>query len=439
MPKDVTKYNRREMLSAACVTALIGGCAPTADQSDKPAVVTRTDVPLRILWVGNQSDIDVVNRAWGSVMEQPLKFDLVEFDRSSPSGVIGQITAKAKKNDLVVYPICAAAELRLADAVLPLSQKEIDEVEKRLGRIYPAVKNGAARFGADRVATPIGALLPALLSIDEVEKKIESWRDYHDWVKDDLGGAASEPLANGWAGASFLWRAASTVTQGWLFGRENMQPLVDGDEFVVCLEQMTETVKQYKSDLQAPQQIWSALQSGGLRGAIGFEVPNDESAGEINVSNCPGTGDASKILLDPFSMVVSVSAGCRQSTASKQWMNWLSGGDGSETVRRQVDSVTITRTKADVDVIETQQQSSSSYERWLRERLDVSLQLPTLRLIKADEYYSELDRQVVKCIRGGSKAGDAMKAVAESWQDLNSQVGVEKQQRAWRRSQGLGR
>ena len=433
--KDLTKCNRREMLSVACAAALIAGCKSQDDPAEKPAAAKRSSVPLRVLWVGKQAEIDVVTRAWGSVMEQPLKVELIEFDRSKPTGLNEQITAVAKKHDLIVYPICAAADLGFADLLLPLGQKDIDTSEENLGKVYTAVRNGAAKFGRDYTATSIGAQLPALLSVDEVENEIETWAEYHDWVKNELSGAASEPLSNGWAGASFLWRAASSVKQSWLFGRERLEPLVDGDEFVATLDQMLQTTKQYKNEVRSPQEIWSGLQVGDLRGAIGFQVFSEESSADINVSDCPG--DSGKVMLDPFARVVSISAGCRQSAASKQWMNWLSGGEGTESVRRQIDSMTITRSEAEFEGVESQQQIGSNYQRWLRERLNSSVHLASLRLLKADQYYSILDQEITNCVNGKSKPKEALQAVAANWQTLNKEVSLEKQQRAWRRAKGM--
>ena len=75
-------------------------------------------------------------------------------------------------------------------------------------------------------------------------------------------------------------------------------------------------------------------------GGIAFPQRSIEPEDDLQAVNCPGVNDLSKVLLDPFSPVISLSANCRQSTAAKRFIHWISGGEGSEATRQQVSGMT---------------------------------------------------------------------------------------------------
>ena len=417
--QDLRKYNRRDVLSATCATVLLSGCG---GKNGEPVAQSQTvsDVPLRVLWVGQESDVEAVTRAWGSVMSQPLKIEVLPMDRANPTGLMDGIVSRVKKNDLLVVPTMAITGLIGTSSIIPLNKDEVQATADTLGRLFPAVRNGATMLDGKTLATPIGARLPALLSVNEVGS-LESWQDYHQWVQKDLDGAAAEPLADGWAGMMYLWRAASSVKETWLFDAGKIRPVISTQPYVEVLEQMVSTAKLYGGKRNSPQQIWSQLKAGKLSGGVGFPIAGVEGDADVSFSDLPRGEIQNRVVMDCYSPVAAISAGCRQSDAAKQLMTWLSGGDGSEAMRRQIGELTVTRSAMGSNT-DSRKQSSNGYDQWLANRLSNSSQLSTLNIQAADQYYSVLDQQVGECLDGKVEPIAAMENVAQKWAKLSAEL-----------------
>lgn len=422
--------SRRTVLTSMAISAtgLIAGCGKTAEQA-QPAP-ERRDVPLRAVLVGRQEDADVISRAWSSVTSGSVEFDLLTISREDPAE-LAKLPQLAKKNDLLIYPLMAVADLYAASAIVPNTEDEFEAAEEDLGQVYPALRNGAAMYAGQLVSLPLRASLPALVTVDSIDRPA-TWADYDKWVS-EMDGAVSEPLAPGWAAITFLRRVASVLKTGWMFTRETLTPLVDSQLYVDVLSQLKTTADRYQADRMTPPQIFNQIQQGKLRGGICFQTGESESP--VNVVGLPGQEGVNRVLLDPFSSVVSISAACRQTRLSKQFVTWLSGGEGSETVRRQVHAMTTVR-KSDVDPGTGGQQQGDNYQAWLSQRLEIPITLPAMQLLSAGDYYRQLDQQVTACLDGKVAPQEALQAVAAAWSRLHDQVGLQKQERAWRRAQG---
>ncbi|MCG8650435.1 MAG: hypothetical protein MI861_11425 [Pirellulales bacterium] len=426
--------SRRQVLvaGAGALTSIALGCRRDPAELPREAAALRTDVPLRIVLCGTEADRDAIARAWGAVTPQTLDTTLVKYKRNQTDGLIDQLVQHSEKSDVLIYPLLAVAELSSRELLVDFSKAEFETTEQNDGPFHVALRNGMSRFGNRYVGLPVGANQPAVLSAESIDP-LESWRDYHDWVG-SLGGAAAEPLADGWAGAMFLWRAASTVDRGWLFDRQKLSPQIDSEPYHQVLAQMRDTAKTYVSKRSTPQEIWSNLLSGQLRGGIGLSIEDDSEEVRLAWNDLPNES-IPRVLPDPFSPLASMSQRCRQSAASKRFMRWLSGGDGSEIVHRQVLDMSATRVSN--DAAETSSQAVDERSRWLRRHLATPNTLPTLQLLSAGQYYTALDRQIVGCLEGKSSPQEALAAIEKQWQDISDQVGLEKQQRVWRQAFGM--
>ncbi|MGB7343783.1 MAG: hypothetical protein WBD20_06200 [Pirellulaceae bacterium] len=441
------QHSRRAILAAslAASCAVIAGGCKSEPEAIAPTTI-RTDVPLRLLWVGSESDSTILKRKWEAVASQPLRITVVTLERSQCDGVIQSILDQHKSNDLIVYPLMAAASLTDAKALIPQADallggtSALDSIDKAgdksppLARLYPVLRNNASQFAGETIGLPLGANLPGILSAEPFEP-LNSWADYDRWIDKDLGGAAAEPLTPGWVGQMFLWRAAGWTNSQWLFGSENLTPQINQDDFVAVLQQMLETSKRYKDGRQSPKQIWEGILSGKLRGGIGWEVPSEDNSTEITVSNLPTRQDTERVLLDPFLPIISISTGCRQSAAAVELLKWISAGEGSQSLAGQIPSVTATRVVGSNDT-GARQQRRSQYQTWLRKRLDTPITLPTLQLLSGDQYYAALDSEIDRCLDGKSSVKESLNNVAAAWTTLNEKLNVKEQERAWRRAQG---
>ncbi|WP_146400644.1 hypothetical protein [Planctomycetes bacterium CA13] len=431
--RNATFLTRREMLAAAGAALAVSGCRSEPEASLEPTA-KRSDVPLKIVLVGTDEDAEGIRRAWMSVDEQPLEISVLAASRTEGGEWMKKLTTAARACDVVIYPMFAVSELMQAETLVPISDDQFEAMEEELGSVLSAPRNGSARYGGQYVAMPLGARLPGLLSTREVPE-LTSWADYDGWVASELDGKAAEPLAAGWAAVMYLWRAVSSVPQGWLFSREDFRPTIDSDEYVDVLEQMANTVQHYKPGRLTPEEIWEGIRTGDIAGGIGFPTSEMDSDVQVTISDLPG-GQRVRMMLDPFSPVVSLSSYCRQSATSKRLMNWLSAGEGSQLLRRQVSMITATRTKT-TSVLATEPQADNPYEAWLIGRLGMPVTVPSLPLLAASEYYETLDDAVGRTLDGKIGPKPALAEVAEKWQAITQRVGKEKQQSAWRRAQGL--
>ena len=207
------------------------------------------------------------------------------------------------------------------------------------------------------------------------------------------------------------------------------------ESYVASLEQMVKTCSRYQTKDQTPQEVWDGVSSSKLRGGIGFPELRSSLDGALMLSELPGASDSSRVLLDPFSPVVALASSCRQSAAAKRFMIWISGGEGSQAMRRQVRGMTDTR--AAQGSLESSGASRSDYDLQLRETLSRPVTMPTLQLLSGGEYYAVLDREVIRALKGEVSPEEALAEVAAQWQAIAERIGVEEQLSVWRRAQGM--
>lgn len=462
---DVASIDRREWL--ATTAAMIGlgsiGCAPES----KPQTTqfsTTTDVPLRVVWTGTTDEADVLRRTWQSISEQPLDIRLTASPQFAFADTSGKsdaskdpdtLVAMAAKADVVVYPLTMMAELVGEKRLMPLLtpdapfDEEFDLFSPDPRDTIPAGLRVATSFAGQRRAVPLGGHLPALLLGESVETEIHSWEAYYDASKASDGKFA-EPTSPGWAAAMYLWRLCSSLDATWLFDRETLRPLIDDPEYVAVMRQMADTVGlSAKQDARSPEQIYAAVASGELDGGIGFpQLTNAEgTGGGITFADLPsGTiryaeqddslddhADRRRTMMNPFMLVGSMAASCRQTTAADQFLKWLSGGQGSEPLYRNLDCFVDTKTSSVIGPSD----ANSGYRVWLKTQLTNPGVVPGLQLMSSPQYYRILDEAVRRCVHGDAPAATVCAEVVARWMELHRQNDLPSQQRSWQRAQGI--
>ncbi|TWU59115.1 hypothetical protein Poly51_19010 [Rubripirellula tenax] len=428
--------NRRQAIvrsaSALAGVGVIGCNRPTA--APTAAIDARNDVPLRITWVGNQEDADAIVRGWASVSEQAITVDVIPLDRNDLQPLSDLLPTLSKSNDVIAVPSMLVAELVANESIAPLTGDDIDSL---CGELQPAVRSGLSRYGADTYGIPITTPLPALM-LGPSEKSggetTTTWKQYDQNVRDRWNGKAAEPIADGWAAAMFLWRASS-AKGGWLFSRETFAPLIDGDDYVAALSLMNETVSRYEKPLRNASQVWTGLCDGSLLAGIGFPTESVQTDNEIKICDLPfgessGESTSKQQLFDPLSTIVAISTNCRQTAASKTFLAWISGGEGSQSVRQKISPTAAVR-DTDSSV------RTSEYSSWLETKLQSPVTLPAMQVIAAPQYYDALNTQVIRCLDGKSSAPEALGEVAQQWKVITESIGTDIQLRAWRRAYGM--
>ncbi|PAY15675.1 hypothetical protein CKO51_30665 [Rhodopirellula sp. SM50] len=448
---------------AGCGDSGIKSTGTGADGATSSAQQARSDVPLRILIADSllsdsqsadgQSVAESIRVAWSMTQDQPLKIEV--FDGSVFAGPASDAAAERSRAtdfatemllaDVAIAPQSYLGEIRAQDAAVRFSDELLKDYQTQYGKPFPAVINGLGDYGGNTWGIAVGAKVLALLALDS-DVQCDSWAAYHDWVE-QLDGKAAEPLAPGWAGSSFLNRCASSFTRRWLFNRTTMKPEIDSEDYVAALEQLAATAKRYPESAMTPGQIWHAIRRGELAGGIGYEVPdvvNDAESDqqtvdvreefEVSVFDCPRETETDQLWLGPQTPLACLSSGCRQTSVSKQFIGWLSGGERISTVRQQIGLFSQTRTTPGNE----SSPSGSPYARWLAERLQTLQVTRGLILPGADRYYAVLDRQVLRCLAGEQSAAEALADAATQWDAITDELGREQQSVAWKRTLGFG-
>lgn len=454
--EGVPRWDRRTMLAAMLAAGgAAGGVAGCGREqpSEEASDADLPEIPLRVVWVGTIEEFEIVRRAWAGVSPLPLAVSTIDAARDDPAGLCERLSAAATKADVMVYPLAALAELATAGRAAEWqgvtgADADADRRPVRDGqafdvvsdppplRLPPALRHAAAEFAGQPLALPLGTRQVAWMVSGELPGGGRWQQDYDAWVADS-DGAASEPLAGGWAAAMYLLRAANSPERSWLFDRDSFEPLLGSDSYVAVLEQMRVTATRYRDGRQTPEEIWAAVRGERLRGGLGFPAGEDRDPAGVQFLDPPRDGDGKRILLDPFTTVGSLSTACRQTAASKRFLDWLAGGPGSEPVRRQLARLTLPPGIGQAPVAETTTARSDAYLDWLSLHLQTAVIVPTLRLHRAGDYYAILDRAVVDCLDGKSSPAEALGEAARLWRETTREVGRDRQQRAWQRAQGM--
>jgi len=438
LSRYASRIDRRNFLIGSAGFTLVAaeGCSTNSE----PVTVEsseRRDVPLNILLVVSSDDfqnqIETIHRAWSALSEQPLKITPIQYRRENSQSLAADVVAISKRSDAVIYPISLASDLWVSEVITPLTEEMMAEMETTSGRLLLSLKNGAANYAGQAIGVPLGTSLPALLSSAQIEP-VQSWEGYDQLVVESWNGKGAEPSAPGWAGIMFLWRAKSN--EGWLFNRNNFDPLIDSDPYIESLQMFVTTHNRYTAKRQTPSSIWSGVVGGSLQGGIGW-WHEAESGDEVHVASVPGASESRKVLLDPFSPVISLSANCRQTAATKRFISWISAGEGSSAMRSRVFGTGVVRAaSASGTLLSSLAADSTAYNRWLADQLSNPIVLPTLQIRQATKYYAILDHHVGEALDGNATATNALRDVAKAWRGITNAVGVENQLQAWRRAQG---
>lgn len=454
------------LLAAGVLTGShLTGCNrdEVASNTDPTATGGRSDVPLRIGLFGSAAEAEAIERAWSLSSEQPLAIEVVASitaasdpsasDPSADRSTVGRDSLRehwqdlAERTDVLLISQRLIGEVVEAQAAVEFQDEVLESFQNAYGKPLPAVANGLGNYGGRPWAVPVGAKAFALLTVDP-DAHAETWAEYHALVE-SIGGNAAEPLAAGWAAASFLHRAATTVSRGWLFDRNTMVPEITEDAYRAVLTQMAATAKRYVQPDRTPQAIWSALRSGEIRAGISYETPlsttlpddadpaadvSDREVFDISVSTGPMETQTERVWFPQDTPLVCISSGSRQTAASKQFAGWLSGGEQTAAIWRQTRRFSGTRRSNEADAEPRQ----NAYARWLLQRLQTLQVVPGLSLPGGSSYYDALDRQVRRCCRGEASAETCLAQASEQWESITERFGRNEQTIAWKRSLGFG-
>ncbi|HBJ35812.1 MAG TPA: hypothetical protein DDZ51_13910 [Planctomycetaceae bacterium] len=470
------RFLRRDFLltSAAGGIACLAGCKPSSQTEIAPAV--RTDVPLRVLICGDASWGEAIQTAWGGIAQQPLAIeslalgvlseggsqdgDVAEKATLKPSSDFARrVVAALSRNDVAILPCGVMADVYESESLMPLGEDVLDDEGLAAKRFFPVIGESLMRWSGIPVAVPLGCLQPSMLVSADAAAKLgqndesvlpKTWGEFEQALKQAAGDTvlAAEPLAAGAAAKMFLWRASDAAPAVWLFDRVSFRPVLTEETYVMTLETMRQNAMLYGNARWTPGEVWNGVSSGRFSIALGWpdafgDPPRVESIGDTIATALPmnqKTSDAvaitGPVLPDPDAPLAVISSRCRQTVAAKRFLIWISGGEGSEMIRATIGPMTAIRREPDVSG-EPSGSMAGDYATFLTQRLSSLNLRPTIRLHGYDRYMAALDQGVIACLDGKQTAVEALAGVSEAWQAITSEIGPDRQAKAWRLAQGL--
>ena len=447
--------SRRPWILGIClVGAVVAGCKRSQpDDQPAPAAAVRTDVPLRVVLMGEDSTAAAIEQAWSGISEQPLDVTVVPVGAAA-----AQLVQQAGASDVLIYPSQRTAILADADLLSPLPDAVLGADALDAAGLLPALRSGPMQYGGQTLAVPLGAVQPALLvgGAEWDDEQRPTWQQYQQRIAELPAGRAAEPLAEGWAAMMFLWRANTYSASAWLFDRDDFRPLLTEPPYDKALSELVQAATHYPSERMTPQQVWQAVLADRLDVAIGWPagVAPDAAAGDLRVLPPPAADEvytssltgwrpvengAEAVLLAGTEPVASIAASCRQTAAARRFLQWIAGAEGAAMLRQQVPAFTVTRQR-DPDAQAGRPSGDAvadRYSRLLRGQLSGNRMRPILRLKGAHEYLQALDQQVIAAIEGRQDVPTSLRQATAAWEAITDRHGRSDQQRAWRRSQGL--
>ncbi|QEG41775.1 hypothetical protein [Roseimaritima ulvae] len=452
------------------------GCrkADSPDTDSAPAV--SSNVPLRVAMVGSAEEAEAVQRAWLAVSDQPIEITAIESPESNApesnapasedvgvrTAVNQRLVESAPQHDVLIYPAAHTGALQSAGAVRRLGNQflstRVDE-QSEAPVLLPALRQGVMKYGSETIGVPLGAVQPVLLLPPTADESPQdwTWETYGQRVAALEPGQAAEPLADGWAAVAMLYRANSYCGTSWLFRGDELRPVLATAPYLRALRELQRDAAHYPEQRMDPAAVWQAASEGRLQLAISWPMTLDNLASDADLiiaplpsSNEVFTGGDQQwqtraegrrqewVLLTGQGPLASIASGCRQTSASESFLRWLSGNEGTASMRESVPGFTATHTDdSGASVGSTSQ--ATAYDDVLQQQLANQYVRPLLRIPAADQYLQALDREVIAVLDGDKTPEDALVDASLAWEQITDAQDRRQQAKHWRMSQGMAR
>jgi len=397
-----------------------------------------------------------------------------------------------QKADVIVFRSAQLGQLADAGQIAPLAEEKFLPHSAAWSDLVELVRDQEGRWGRHVYAVPLGSpVLVCYCRADLLDRlglrPPRTWEEYLQAAqqlkeRSRLGAAESpkeptwapalEPWAAGWAGWTFLARAASYAKHpnyySTLFEMQSMRPRIAEPPFVRALEELVATAKLAPPDLREadPDQVRERF----WRGQCGLALCWPSRAGPENASpeiKCtivpiPGASavwhpeeqkwlPASKgelfrtPLLGISGRWAAVGASSEHPEAALQLIFWLVGKQGSEPRPAVCPATTVFRKSELKDPKRLQawvepampRETALQYADALHQTFSSSQWLVGLRIPGWPEYMAELDAAVHAAVQGEKTAQQALQAAAQKWQEITHRLGLDRQRQAYRRNLGL--
>lgn len=447
-------------------------------------------VPLRVLVVDDRPLGEELAKQWRTIAEESL-----EIEHLTSADV--EAAERLPAADAILYPVGLMGTLAERGQIVELPDRfwNGEKLDRRtlldLGRKREAI------WGEKPYAVPLGSQLPVVLYRADVFAKLglsppKTWDELPALAarlstREDLGELAPpageawngvlEPLAEGAAAGALLVRVAASVRHrsqySTLFDFVTMDPLIEGPPFVKALEQLVETHAMNPGMVMQSQRESVLKELWAGRAALVVAWPS--TAGGADESEAVGASEAASVrfgvapipgtdstynasqkkwerrdeeeavsvpLLGLTGRLGSVTRSSRRASAAANFLAMLSTAEWSVRVLSASTGAGMSRT-AQLD----------SPDRWVERELtgeparqyaDIVRQsqrdtrtVMVPRVPGRGRYLAALDEAVRSAVGGEQSPEEALRAAAEKWRQITTELGVSPQKTAYRRCLGL--
>jgi multiple sugar transport system substrate-binding protein len=478
------------LLLLAALAAWPGGCAPEkAKDSQEPTPSARDAAELKLLVVDDPAmseAIDSLRAEWTArtggkfAVSQVALVELLAAD------------AVPEHADAIIYPSAQLGSLAHRDWLAPLPADYAENRELAWADTFELLQLAETTWGQTPYAVPYGSpVLTCYYRTDLLDRAHKSppntWQEFHELAelfakRESLGDAGPpgdaawhavcQPLAEGWAAATLLARAAAYAKHrdhySTLFNIDTMEPLIAGPAFVRALDELVADAKlgppnQLELD---PAGVRSEFLAGRAALAIawpGHAGSKPEASGDkyapTGFIELPGAREVYNIALagwdkrqsdeSPRVPLVglagrlgSVTRDAAQPDLAFQLLAWLSGREWGPTVSSASPATTLYRRSQLKDPRpwldpRTEVEAGLQYATTVNDALGHATYLAALRIPGRQEYWAALDSAVRAAVRGEKTTADALTAAAAEWRTITEKLGVDSQRKAYRQSLGL--
>jgi ABC-type glycerol-3-phosphate transport system substrate-binding protein len=460
---------RRDLWLATGVALFsLAGC-PAADPP-KQSPAPQAPVALEVLVVDDPPLAEAIGRLQGEWQAQgggPL-----EVQQTTAAELRGRQELDA---DVVVFPEVELGALADRNWLTALDRDIESDEAYQWYDVFPRLRQSSVRWGPETLALPLGSrvlLLAAQGNIDPGLRSPKTWAELLAALESgEPKPRIALPLAEGWAGRTFLAWAAPYVRHpdyfSGVFNKDTLEPQIASPPFVRALEELTKAaaqghVQQFEF---GPVEAWQAVARGEAEWAIGWPAAS-ETAAEVSVkgqddapaivaSALPGSAEAHNPLRNTWDRLESglqsaplvglegrlaaASASTVDGLAAFRLLALLTGPQWSGEIApvsaatapfrgRQI-SPPAWRLPPPAD--------ATNYASAVAESLTAPRSLSVLRIPGHEEYLAALDRAVRQAVRGDAAPQSALDQTAEEWRRITAKRGLEAQRAAYQRSLGL--
>ena len=480
---NLTRF--KKYLLAFLITCLLLGGTIGCDPNASPEVADDTTESeltvvgaLTVNVVDDAALAEILQREWRSISDYEI-----EVANQSSAEFIALLESGTKRldTDVVIYPSPLLGQLANQRLLRPLLKDTFGESKYNQREIFNQVRRQETQWDQQSYAVSFGSpVLMLLRRTDLVESAPETWTELQSIV-DDLSENGPkdvvpllQPMSEGWASRTLLARATSYLFDNskfsTVFSYTSMRPRIASTPFVRAATELAKSLPtdgvlaqhQLSREL-SPSQVLEAFLQGKAAMAITWPIPQLQSDGlnselPVAISHIPGSREHyvdSESLPQRFDdeevlrvtlngldgRLGSVTRSAKNGELANIFLAWATDPE---------QSVQLSSRSSHTAPFRLSHESSSrvwchpalsddvarEYVRLTKEALNRSTAIQFPRLPGQHRYMRALD-EAVREIASGQPPQKVLQQTSESWKSISSELGVDAQKAAYRRSLGI--